>query len=102
MRTLFEIVEGARDGRKPSHDECYFAMLALDALLGMDHRDLREVCLDPRPLKCRLKMDGSFERFKAALDADPQQWLGRSVPGDPEYDRFRAAGKRLLEKLEDR
>src|SRR4051794_29298099 len=100
MRTLFEIVDGAKDGNRPSPEECYFAMLALSALLAMDHHDLRDVCSDPRPLKCRLLMDGSFRRCKAALDADPQKWLGDQVPGNPEYDRFRAAGKRLLGRLE--
>lgn len=48
MRTLFEIVEGARDGQKPTHDECYFAMLALGYLLGMDHRDGQR----PDSLRC--------------------------------------------------
>jgi hypothetical protein len=100
MRTLFEIVEGARDGNKPTHDECYFAMLMLDALLGMDHRDLRDVCLAPTPVRCSLKLDGSFKRFKAGLDADPQKWLGTQVPGNPEYDRMRKAAFALLAKVE--
>jgi hypothetical protein len=40
VRTLFEIVDGAKDGHRPAHDECYYAMLALADLLALDHKDL--------------------------------------------------------------
>ena len=35
-RTLVEIVEGAKDGERPTAEECYWAMLALDALTHFD------------------------------------------------------------------
>jgi hypothetical protein len=100
VRTLFEIIDGAKDGNKPTHDECYFAMLALANLLAMDHKDLRDVCADPKPVRCNLTINGSFNRYKRALDTDPQVWLGNHVPGNPDYDRFRAFGKKLMEDVE--
>jgi hypothetical protein len=105
MRTLFEIVAGAKHGNRPTHDECHFAMLALANLLAMDHRDLRETCTDPKRSQSALwrllAADGSARRYQAALDADPQRWLGDDVPGNPEHDWFRAAGKRPLDRLEE-
>jgi hypothetical protein len=99
MRTLFEIIEGARDGNKPTHDECYFAMLVLANIGSLDRSDLREVCTEPTPMRCKLKMEGSFNRFKRALAADPEKWLGSNVPGNPSYDRFRDVALRLMEKF---
>jgi hypothetical protein len=100
MRTLFEIVEGARDGQKPTHDECYFAMLALGYLLGMDHRDLREACTGASELKKRLMMNSSFDRYKKALDADPEKWLGPTgTPGTLENTQIRKMAFGVLKKV---
>ncbi len=104
MRTLFEIVEGAKDGNKPTHDECYYAMLALSALYHFDHMDLRnirEAAEGNKPsLVMRAKMcaDGSFGRSKKAHATDPQQWLGKEVPENPDYQRMRAIAFKVAEK----
>lgn len=101
MRTVFEIVEDAKAGGKPTHDECYFAMLALSALLGMEHRELREVCQEGcSQFRRNLTMNSSFERYKRFLDADPQEWLGPNhTPGTPENNRLRKAAFAVLKKV---
>ena len=104
MRTLFEIVEGARDGTKPTHDECYFAMLALDALRHFERMDVRTLCeaiAENKPsLKMRGEMTGteSFNRSKKTFATDPQKWLGKNVPGNPEHDRMRKIAYKVFEK----
>jgi hypothetical protein len=100
VRTLFDIIDGAKDGIRPSPDEAYFALLALANLHYFDHNDLRRLALGKTKTPGNVLAEESFRRYKAALDADPQRWLGDEVPGNPDYDRFRAAGKRFLERLE--
>jgi hypothetical protein len=104
MRTLFEIIEGAKDGSKPTHDECYYAMLVLDVMRHFDYMDVRGLCKaieeGKSSAKMRAAMTGAeaFNRLKRALATDPQQWLGHNIPGDPEYDKMRALAFKVFEK----
>jgi len=104
MRTLFEIIDGAKDGTKPTHDECYYAMLAFDALHHFDHMDLmqlHEAAEGKKPsLALRLQMTWpeAFKRFKTALDKPPQDWLGNQVPDNPGYQRMRSLAFKVAEK----
>ena len=41
MKTLGDIIEMAKSGGKPSHDECYWALLAVEALSVLDSKALR-------------------------------------------------------------
>lgn len=101
MRTLFDIVEGAKDGIKPSHDECYYAMLALDALLHFDHQDLRRLAYNETKVPVTILASGSFDRLKRALGCSPLAWLGTQVPGNRDYDRMRRAAFAILKKVEE-
>lgn len=104
MRTLFEIVEGAKDSNKPTHDECYYAMLALDSLRHFDHHALMDIYQAGDELKPSLMMrvkgafPESFRRSKAAFDRDPQQWLGNNVPENPEQQRMRKMAFKVFER----
>ncbi len=104
MRTLFEIVEGAKDGNKPTHEECYFAMLMLSELWHFDRMDVRSLCEAIKERKPSLKVRGevtvseSFYRCRRALDADPQKWLGDHVPGNLHYERMRELAFKVAEK----
>jgi hypothetical protein len=104
MRTLFDIVEGAKDGDKPSHDECYYAMLALDALLHFDHMELMNIhkaAEEGKPslvLRASMAYSESFRRSKLAHAKPPQEWLGGQVPENPEYQRFRKIAFKVAEK----
>ena len=51
MRTLFEILEAARHGQKPTHDECYYVMLMQSALHALDRQAIRSL------LNEKLKID---------------------------------------------
>lgn len=92
MRTLFEIVESAKDGTKPTYDECYWAMLALSALSHFDKQDLRELA-HGKPSKLltpQFRSEESFKRWKAALNRDPKSYVGwENDPSNPEYQKRR-------------
>jgi len=101
MRTLFEIIESAKSGEMPSHEECYWAMLALEALGFFDHQALSN--LANRPSKIRtpeFQWKESFRRYKIALDKDPKEYCGPSNdPSTPEYQKRRSISLKILDKV---
>ena len=103
MRTLYEIIESTKDGDMTTHEECYWAMLALESMLNIDHRNLREVLLSekqhPEFIR-KMKAENSFNMYKGALNKSPKDWLGpNNDPANPEYQRFRSIGKKLIDKI---
>lgn len=102
MRTLGEIIESAKKGNKPSWDECYWAMLALDALHNFDSRALRNLAYKEKnpPNFSKLQADESFRRCKAALAKSPKDWVGRNNdPANPEYQKRRNIALKLFDKF---
>ena len=105
MRTLFEIIEGAKDGAMPTHEECYWAMLALSALKHFDGMDLMAIYEAAEEGKSSLMLRAksgyteSWNRFKRALDKSPQEWVGpNNDPANPEYQKMRALAFKVAEK----
>jgi hypothetical protein len=105
MRTLMEITESAKDGQKPTHDECYWAMLALDMLLASANLDLRaalehlviEGRQAPSELVGNMLLEENFQRSKRVYAADPKVWLGPSWdPSNPQRQKERQTHKRIL------
>lgn len=97
-RTLFEIIDGAKAGEKPTHDECYYAMLALDALHSFTSRELRAHGRRPEKLR-QMFVEEDFQRTKRALGVNPRTWLGDRVPENPDYQRDRRLAIKLYEKV---
>jgi hypothetical protein len=74
MRTLYEIIEDAKAGNMPTHEECYWAMLCFNALLNMDHTRLRETLLSEEPAPefiRKMKADNSLNAYHTALNKLP-------------------------------
>lgn len=103
MRTLFEIVESAKDGIQPTAEECYWAMLALDAVsIKLSTEMLRLTAGEPVSETIR-KAKGKFcyEFAKSAMAHDPQRWLGPNHdPANPEVQRFRKLAFEIMERVE--
>lgn len=111
-RTLVDIIEGARDGVKPTYDECYLAMLVLDSLLTFERSAIRRL-LDPKRRALAEKHpklfgvehvhEESFRRCKAAFEKPPREWLGEhNIPGHPEQVKWRRTAKAMLSEVERR
>jgi len=102
MRTLYEIIDSAKDGEMPSHEECYWAMLALSNVLNMDHMHLRDELSKPTTNEAfrKFKIDNSFYFYKGAMEKDPQVWLcPNEDPRTEEYQRRRKIGIALIDKI---
>lgn len=99
MRSLKEILEGARDGNKPSYDECYFAMLVLSNLYSMEFSAVNELCNSSSTDKKKVTHTESIQRNKKAFDVAPDELLNDNVPGNPDYDRMRKASKAVLSRI---
>lgn len=101
MRTLSEIIDLAQDGGMPTFEECYWAMLALNALNNMNMKRVMDIysARDKPSLKmcAELKWKGSFEANKAAMNVTPQHYLGPTHdPANPECQKFRKFSKSVL------
>lgn len=101
MRTLGEILDSADAGGIPDHQECYWAMLALNSLLGFDHRELLKagVSAEAWSRVGSLKAEESFRRLKTALAVSPQHWVGpEHDPRRPEVQERKRLSRKIFEK----
>ena len=97
MRNLLEIVEGAKEGKMPTHEECYWAMLALSHLQWFESHDLRQVIVGRDDIKAKMIGDEAFRRRKIAFGKPPKEWVGWSNdPSNPEYQRLRKTAFKVL------
>lgn len=99
MRTLIEITEGAKDGKMPSHEECYWAMLALSHLHYFEVSDQRAMNAASNNVRRKMIADEAFRRRKVAMSKSPKEWVGWSNdPCNPEYQKMRAIAFEVFEK----
>ncbi|CDQ41842.1 hypothetical protein [Virgibacillus salexigens] len=79
MRTLYEIAVDMIEGRKPTHNECYYALQVYRNMFNIEHRQHREELLKenrtPEWIR-KQKAENSFNMFKGALGKSPKEWLG--------------------------
>jgi hypothetical protein len=103
MKTLFEIIESAKDGNMPTQEECYYAMLCLDAIGGIDHRQLQQELFAekqaPEPIR-KMKAKNSFDMWHNALNKSPKDYLGwNNDPANPEYQKIRKLALNIFDKI---
>jgi hypothetical protein len=93
MRTLSEIIESAKDGNMPSHEEWYWAMLVYNSMFIMEHWQYNEALMAEKLAPvfiCKLKAENSFITYQNMLNKSPKKFMGQSNdPSNPEYQRFR-------------
>ena len=100
MKSLSDIIDSAKGGQKPTHEECYYSMLVLVGLMNMTWSTLEHVEKEQTSTMFRLLfLDEWFKRYRWALRADPVKYLGDNVPGNPEYDEFHKLGLKLIERF---
>lgn len=101
MKNLVDIIDDTKDNKKPDYEELRYAVLALTALLNLDHIDLKTIEKDTSDLILNLKKKNSQERFHVALNMSPKEWIGwGDDPENPEYQKFRKVGKRIFSNIE--
>ena len=102
MKTLYEIIEDAKSGLKPSHEECYWAMLALDALNSLDAMGLRRIVKgNHKYITPEYILNESFNRTKRALSSDPKIFVGPgNDPSTKEYQHRRKISLKILKTVE--
>lgn len=90
----------------PTHEECYWAMLALNALDSLNVRrmmDLASAVQQDKPtLKAWAKLTAEyvFRSRKTAYGVTPKHWLGPSHdPSNPECQAWRRVGKGILSQV---
>jgi hypothetical protein len=78
MRTLSEILDVAKTGGEwPTHEECFWAMQALEQVWTMTQRAYQDQVFAPRSeAAARMKAENNFQMAKRCLGANPKTWLG--------------------------
>jgi hypothetical protein len=110
MRNLIDIVVDAKDGVIPTHEECYYAMLALSGKLHFVQKDLEAIAeavetKEEKRILMTTRIRTAGGRAKVAdshfkfLKMEPTKWLGESGnPFSEQSKNFRDMGKKILEK----
>lgn len=103
MKNLGDIIEEAKSGGMPTHEECYWAMLALEALSNLDRTTMRTELMKDPPSRIefrKLHAENSLKSWHTALNKNPKDWLGPEYdPSNPEVQTRRQMHKRLFEKV---
>lgn len=105
MRTLYEIIDSAKAGEMPTHEECYWAMLVFHFLENMDNIDLvrlssREHKSDKPVLGVTWFAEESCRRVKTALEKDPKEFIGwNNDPANPEVQERRKRALKIFNKI---
>ena len=103
MRTLSEIIDSAKDGNMPSHEECYWAMLVYNSMFIMEHRQYNEALLVEKPAPDfirKMKAENSFNTYQNMLRKSPKEFMGPdNDPSNPEYQKFRKMGMKIVDKF---
>lgn len=105
MRTLSDIIDAAKDGEPTTHEECLYALLAYSSLHYFAASAIRRMHERPNSpvYSAERMMEEDFTRVKTALNKSPKEWVGwRNDPKNPEYQKMRAVGKKLIDKLAPR
>jgi hypothetical protein len=106
-RMICEIVADAKDGIVPSHEECFWTMLALSAMLHFSRRNLEYIAKAMETGKNLDRYCGITLKSAAHVHAQrfnwmrltPKKWLGDS--GNPFTEankKWREMGKQIIKE----
>jgi hypothetical protein len=101
VRTVSEILEAAKSGGEwPTHEECFWAMQALEQAWTMTSRKYREQVYTPkRDDLAKMLCENDFTMGKSCMGADPKVWLGPDRDySKPENRKRREVSVKLYDK----
>ncbi len=103
-RTLSDILILAKTGNMPTHDECYYAMLAMESLSIFDGIAFRRLASKPSKFLTPMKQyEESFNRWQKALNESPKEWLGtNNDPKLPEVAKRIKYSKKIYDKVSEK
>ena len=107
MKTLGEIINDVKDGKKPNYEDLRYTVVALSALHHFAFNSILELARREKEGKYKPSLFGlewhakeRFDNFQAALKLPLKQYVGTSHdPDSTECQEWRAMSKRLLAKV---
>ena len=112
MRNTIDIIADAKEGKIPTHEECYWALLVLAGLNHFYRKDLESIqetlYSDKKPemkevlMGLRLQKDKTIlSGYLLAVKKPPAEWLGDSGnPFHPDTKKFMDMGKKIIANAE--
>jgi len=101
VRTTEQILEVAKSGGEwPTHEECFWAMQALEQAWLMTSSKYREQVFEPKSdALAKALCENDFTMSKSMFGADPKTWLGPSRDySKPENRKRRETCVKLYDK----
>lgn len=101
-RSLGDIIDALKDGAPVDRDDLRYAVLALSALHFFARSSLTRLkeYPDGKVITLDGEIEEAFRRDKAAFAKPPKAFVGwNNDPANPDYQRFRAMGKKLVDKM---
>lgn len=100
MRTLIEIIEDVKDGKKPEYEELRYALVVMDFLsIGIDTFLLMDLYGKGKLQDWdKKKFELKWEIKQKALKSDPKVYAGSLDPDLPERQKERALFKKIGDK----
>jgi hypothetical protein len=104
-RMICSIVADAKDGKIPSHEECFWTMLALSSMFHFARRDLESIAEAMDKGKnlervCEMHLSGTNgvrETYYKWMRSTPKKWLGDSGnPFSEESKKWRDMGRKII------
>lgn len=109
MRNTIDIIVDAKEGKIPTHEECYWALLFFAGLTHFYRKDLESLKetlhSDKKPeikhtlMSLRLPKDGSINpNYFESIKKPPLDWLGDTGnPLNPETRKFMDMGQKIID-----
>lgn len=103
MRILAEIIEDCKTNGRPDYEELRYSVLVMTGILNLVNSELVRLYVEgkmPSEIVRKMELDsGICTMYGKALNKSPKEYLGwNNDPENPEYQRFHAMGKKLVEK----
>lgn len=99
MRVLSEIIEACKLNEEVSKEELAYAVLSLTYVNNMSSSLLLKLHSEEVDSRKKERIASNHENVAKALNSDPKVWLGwNNDPKNPQYQRFHAMGRKLVDK----
>lgn len=105
MRSICEIIADAKEGKIPTHEECYWTMLALSSMRHFSNRTLESLAesMDKNKnliLSCGIHLKSQeylYDLHFKQVKSDPKEWLGAAGnPFSEENKKWRDLGRTII------
>jgi hypothetical protein len=102
VRILADIVEACKTNQPVDNEELKYALLVYVSMFNIEHAQFQKELSGKGTIEClrQIRLESSFKMYHTALNKSPKEYLGwDNDPANPAYQKFHAAGSKLIDKI---